>query len=95
MEQKQKDEEDRRRRQRIQLAEDELYKKRIGVLIRKALVKYFKEYQKIKREKERKALSSLQSKSKKDFKKMSPTEKQEYLKLKLMVIYEFKKLESI
>ena len=83
MEQKRKDEEDRKQQQRIRQAEDALYKKRIGLLIKKALCKYFKEYQKNKREKERIALSSLQNKSKKDFKKMTSIEKQEYLQMKL------------
>lgn len=83
MEQKRKDEEDRIQKQRIQRAEDALYKKRIGLLLKKALVKYFKEHQKNKREKERIALASLQTKSKKDFKKMTSIEKQEYLQMKL------------
>ena len=83
MQQQQKDEEDRKRKQRMQYAEDAMYKKQIGMLIKKSLAKYFKECKKLKRENEKKTLATLQNKSKKDFKKMTPLEKEEYLKLKL------------
>ena len=83
MQQQQKDEEDRKRKQRMQDAEDAMYKKRTGMLIKKSLAKYFKECKKLKRENEKKTLATLQNKSKKDFKKMTPLEKEEYLKLKL------------